>query len=42
MSELPEDQEASCLETVLDLYRSQDAPVPRDKLMSRLLSYVYC
>jgi hypothetical protein len=35
-------QDASCLETVLDLYRSRNAAAsPRDKLMSRLLSYVY-
>jgi hypothetical protein len=41
VSELSEDQEASCPETVLDLYRFQNAAAPRDKLMSRLLSYVY-
>ena len=41
-SELPDDPEASRQETVLDLYRSQKvAGAPRDRLMSKLLSYVY-
>ncbi|KAH9994114.1 hypothetical protein BJV74DRAFT_832025 [Russula compacta] len=42
VSELSEDQEASCQETVLNLYRSHsEAAPPRGKLMSRLVSYVY-
>lgn len=40
-SELSDDPEASCQQTVLDLYRSQNAAAPRDRLMSKLLSYVY-
>lgn len=38
--ELPEDAYASCQESVLGLYRSHNTAL-RDKLISRLLSYVY-
>ena len=41
MSELSDDPEASCRETVLDLYRSQKVATPRDRLMGKLLLYVY-
>jgi len=40
VSELSDDPEASCQETVLDLYRSQKVAEPRDRLMSKLLSEV--
>ena len=38
--ELPEDADASCQESVLDLYRPHNT-ASRDRLINRLLSYVY-